>query len=446
MTDTETLLAQTLDAARHAGADAADVLFERGVSLTVGVADRQLEEAERAEAADLGLRVLVGQRQACVASSDLRPETLREIAERAVAMARAAPEDPYCGLAMPEQLSTPSETADLELADPTDPPDPASLEETALRMEAAALAVPGVTMTEQASAAWGQSEIAIAQSNGFSGGYSRTSHSVGVSAIAGSGLARERDYSYRSRHWAADLPIPEDIGREAGERAVARLEPKKPASGAYPVLYHERVAGSLIGHLLGVINGRAIARGASWVRDAMGTAVLPKGIDLMDEPLLRRGMASRPFDAEGLAARPCRLVDDGILQSWLLDLATARQLELTSTGHARRGVAAPPAPGVSNIRMTQGNRTRDELIRDLGTGLLVTGLIGASVNANTGAYSRGANGFWIERGEIAHPVNEITVAGSLPEMMKSLIPADDGDPMKALSIPSLLVEGITIGA
>jgi len=451
MSDDEDLAQALLAAARRAGAEAADALVVSATSNAVGVRGGKLEEAERAEGLDLGLRVLIGRRQACVSSSDARAETLAEMAERAVTMAREAPEDPWCGLAAPGELEAGDlaalpDIAGLDLADPADPPEPAMLEQVALAAEAAALGIDGVAQVERASASWGRNRVTLAATNDFAGSYQRTSAGVWVSAIAGQGLGREGDYAGESRTYRADLPDPAGIGERAGRRAVERLGPRKPPSGKFPVLFDERVAASLIGHVLGAINGSAIARGASWLREAMETRILPPGFDLIEDPLIARGPASRPFDGEGFAGRRKPLVADGVLCSWVLDLATARQLGLKSTGNARRGVAAPPSPGTSNIRVTQGAGSRDELIKAMGTGLVVTSMIGASVNATTGAYSRGASGFWVEGGEIAYPVNEVTVAGSLAEMVRTLVPANDADPHKVRSVPSLLVEGLTVGA
>jgi PmbA protein len=446
MSKDEDLAAALLVAARRAGAEAADALVVSAISNAVGVRGGKLEEAERAEGLDLGLRVLIGRRQACVSSSDARPETLAEMAERAVAMAREAPEDRWCGLADPSDLGPVSETADLDLTDPAAPPEPAALEQVALAAEAAALGISGVAQVDQASASWGRDRITLAATNGFAGSYDRTRSGIWVSAIAGEGLRREGDHAGEQRTYRADLPGPAEIGGKAGRRAVERLGPRKPRAGRFPVLFDERVASSLIGHILGAINGSAIARGASWLRDAMETRILPEGFDLIEDPLIPRGAASRPFDGEGLAGRRKLLIEGGVLRSWVLDLATARQLGLKSTGNARRGVAAPPSPGTSNIRVTEGARSRDDLIAAMGTGLLVTSMIGSSVNATTGAYSRGASGFWVEGGAIAYPVNEVTVAGSLPEMVRTLVPANDADPHKAHSVPSLLVEGLTVGA
>lgn len=438
-------LAQALlDAARRAGAEAADAIVIAGTSISVDVRDGALEQADRAEGLELGLRVLVGRRQACVASSDARPETLARMAERGLAMAREAPEDPWAGLAEPAQLSARRGAEGLELFDPAAEPAPEALLDEARRAEAAALAVRGISRIDQASAGYGRRDICLAATNGFAGGYRRSGRSISCVAITGDGTGMERDWSSESRVFAAELPDPESIGREAGERAAARAGARKPPSGAFPVLYDERVAGTLIGHLGAAINGTAIARGASWLRDAMGTQVLPAGLDLIEDPLRPRIAGTRPFDAEGLATARRGLVADGILQSWVLDLATARKLGLASTANATRGAATPPAPSLSNVELTQGARRRDELIREMGTGLLVTALIGATINPTTGDYSRGAAGFWVEGGEIRYPVNECTIAGNLRDMLMRLTPADDARRHLSSVVPSLLVEGLTV--
>lgn len=442
--DLASLTEALLGAARRAGADAADALALSGRAVSVDVLGGVLETAERAEGTDLGLRVLVGRRQACVAASDTRRETIEEMAARAVAMAREAPEDPWAGLAEPGQLACGWDLAALELEDTSPEPDPAALEEDARRAEAAALAVPGVAQVQQASAGYSRRALHLAASNGFSGGYARSSRSLSCVAISGEGLAMERDWSAESRVFQADLPSPEEIGREAGERAVARSGARRPKTGAVPVLFDERVADSLIGHLLAAVDGNAIARGASWLRDALDCPVLPPALDLVEDPLRPRSPASRPFDAEGLPTARRAIVMGGVLQGWTLDLATARKLGLASTANATRGTGAPPSPGLSNIALTQGNQSRDELIAMMGTGLLVTSLIGATINPNTGDYSRGAAGFWVENGEIAFPVNECTIAGKLREMLMRLTPANDARTHRSRVVPSLLVEGLTL--
>ncbi len=445
MTDSlEPLTRALLEAARAAGADAADAMAIESASVAIDVRAGQLEQAERAEGLEVGLRVLVGRRQACVSASDTSAGTLAEMAARAVAMACEAPEDPHAGLADPAQIARDWDVAALELDDPAPAPEPAALEEAARAAEAAALAVAGVSMVEQASAGWGRRRLHLAASNGFSGGYARSGHSLSCVAITGTGTGMERDWCAESRIFGADLPGPEEIGRRAGERAAARAGARKPPTGAYPVLFDERVAASLLGHLVGAVNGTAVARGASWLRHAMGEAVLPAGLDLIEEPLAPRLSGARPFDAEGLPVATRPIVEGGTLRRWVLDLATARKLGLESTANATRGLAAPPSPGTSNLRLTEGRHSRDALLREMGTGLLVTSLIGSSVNPTTGDYSRGAAGFWVENGEITRPVNECTIAGSLRDMLLGIVPANDARPHRSVRVPSLLVEGLTL--
>ncbi|MEM7422679.1 MAG: TldD/PmbA family protein [Pseudomonadota bacterium] len=447
MSDDLDIAGRLLDLASRAGADQADVLIIDDAAFSIGVADRALEEAERAESRDIGLRVVVGAGQACVSSTDATDAALAGMAERAVALAREAPEDPNCGLAGADEISSDADAASLDLVDPADPPDPAMLEAMAREAEDAALSVGNVTQVESASATYTAATISLAASNGFTGFYGRTNVSVGAAAIAGEGLGRERDFAGESRRHRTDLPAPAEIGRRAGERAAAALAPRKPPGGAVPVLYDERVASGLIGHLVSAANGNAIARGSSWLLDAMDREVLPRGFDLTEDPQRPRGAASRPFDAEGLASQVKPLVQDGILRRWVLDCANARKLGLNSTGNARRGTGAPPSPGVTNLDLAVPNPvSRDDLIRQMGTGLIVTSFIGLSLSATTGNYSRGASGFWVENGEIAYSVNEVTVAGSLPEILRTIVAADDADPWKSYRVPSLLVDGLTIGA
>ena len=433
-----------LQAATKAGADAADALVVAGTSLSVDVRGGVLELAERAESADIGLRVLIGRRQASVASSDTRPETLTAMAERATAMAREAPEDPTAGLADPDQLSQVRDGSGLDLHDPLTEPLPAALEEDARRAEAAALAVRGVSQVQSASGGYGSNRIWLAATNGFSGGYARSARGLSVVAISGEGTMMERDHHGESRVFQADLPDAVGIGRLAGERAAARAGACRPKTGAYPVLFDERVAGSLIGHLLAAVNGQAITRGSSWLRDALGTRVLPDALSVVETPHRPRTPGSRPFDAEGLRTAPRDIVRNGVLMGWTLDLASARRLGMASTASAARGTGGPPAPATSNIALTEGTQSREDLIAAMGTGLYVTAMIGASINATTGDYSRGASGFWVEGGQIAYPVNECTIAGNLHRMLRSMIPANDARKHLSTVVPSLLVEGLTI--
>ena len=433
-----------IDAARKAGADAADAIAVTGTSVSIDVRNGALEQAERSEGTDIGLRVFVGQRQANVSASDTRADTLREMAERAVAMAREVPEDPHIGLADPAQYAKDWDIDALQLSDPTAEPDPAALQQDAQQAEAAALAVTGVTNVSAASAAYGQRAIHIATSNGFSGGYARTDRAVSCVAIAGEGTGMERDYDGDTRIFQSDLRSPQDVGQSAGERAVARLGARKPKTGSYPVLFDERISSSLIGHLLAAINGSAIARGSSWLLDGLGQQVLPDTLSLIEDPHRVRVSASRPFDAEGLPTQRRAIVDRGVLTGWTLDLATGRKLGMPSTGNAARGTSAPPSPTVWNVTLTQGAATRADLLRDMGTGLLVTSMIGATINPNTGDYSRGAAGFWVEDGEIQYPVNECTIAGNLRDMLRRIIPANDARTHLSRVVPSLLIEGMTL--
>ena len=443
-TDLQSLTEALLSAARAAGADSADAIASRGTSLSIDVRDGTLEQAERSEGIDIGLRVLIGQRQANVSASDVSPATLTMLAERAVAMAGEAPEDPHIGLADPSEITRDTDAAALELADPTPEPDPAALQYDAEAAEAAARAVAGVTQVQSASAGYSASEVFLAATNGFSGGYRRTSRSLSCVAIAGTGDGMERDYDGEGRIFQADLRSADDIGRTAGERAVSRLGAVQPPTGAYPVLFDERISSTLIGHLLGAVNGASVARGQSFLRDRLGKPVLPKGLDLLEDPHRRRVSGSRLFDAEGLATRKRKIVDDGILTGWTLDLGTARKLGMATTANAARGMSSPPSPSTWNVALTEGDQSRDDLLRAMGTGLLVTSLIGSTINPNTGDYSRGASGFWVENGEIAYPVNECTIAGNLHDMLRAIVPANDARSHLSRVVPSLLVEGMTL--
>ena len=438
------LTAAMLAAAKRAGADAADAIATDGQALSIDVRNGALEHAERTEGVEIGLRVLVGQRQACVAASDASERTIVEIAERAVAMAGVAPEDPHIGLAEPDALARDWDVDALDLSDPGEDPSPADLQRAAADAEAVALGTPGISQSESAAASFSRTRVHIAASNGFSGGYARSSNGLYCVAITGEGTQMERDYAGEGRIYRADLPTPEEVGALAAERTLARAGARKPPTGAYPVLYDERISSGVIGHLLQAANGASVARGSSWLRDKLGEQVLPEGLDIVEDPLRPRVSGSKPFDAEGLPTKRRFIVEDGVLKGWTLDLATARKLSMESTGNAARGPSGPPSPSLTNVTLTEGERSRDDLIRDMGTGLLVTSLIGSSINPTTGDYSRGASGFWVENGEVAYPVNECTIAGNLHEMLRSIVPANDARPYLSRVVPSLLVEGLTI--
>lgn len=440
----EALCHALIDAARKAGADAADAMAAEGSSLSIEVREGKLEHAERSEGTDLGLRVFVGKRQALVSSSDMRPETIAAMAERAVAMAKEAPEDPYAGLANPSQLANGWNLAALELEDPSSEPEPAALQADALAAEAACQDVDGITQVQSAAAGYGRHAVHLAATNGFSGGYQRTGRSLSCTGIAGTGTGMERDHDGDSRTFQADLRSAGDIGRTAGERAVARLGARKPKTGSFPVLFDERISSSLIGHLMSAANGAAIARGSSWLKDSLGRQVLPETLSVIEDPHRPRISGSRPFDGEGLPTRRRTVVDNGMLTGWTLDLASARKLGLESTGNAARGIGGVPSPSTWNIALTQGGASRADLIAQMGTGLLVTSMIGSTINPNTGDYSRGASGFWVENGEIAYPVNECTIAGNLLDMLRRIVPANDARRHLSTVVPSLLVEGMTL--
>ncbi|HEU5019919.1 MAG TPA: TldD/PmbA family protein [Pseudolabrys sp.] len=430
-----------VEAARKGGADAADAVAVRSMSLSIEVRDGAVEESERAEGDDLGLRVLVGKRQAVVSTNDIGNDNLAALAERAVAMARAAPEDKYAGLAEESLLAR--DTPDLDLID-RELPTVATLEEMARAAEQAALAVKGVTKSGGASASAGIGGMVLVTSHGFRGAYLGSRHGVSMTAIAGSGTGMERDYDYSSALHASDLESPEKIGRNAGERTVARLNPRKISTRKVPVVFEPRIAGSLVAHFAGAVNGASVARKTSFLRGKMGRKLFADGIAIIDDPLRRRGLRSRPFDGEGVAGKRLALVDDGILSSWLLDCSTARELGLMTTGHAQRGVSSVPSPGASNIHLAAGGVTPDDLIADIKDGFYVTDLIGMGANMVTGDYSRGASGFWIENGKRTYSVSEVTIAGNLIDMFRELTPANDLEFRYGTNAPTVRLEGLTV--
>jgi PmbA protein len=435
-------LAQRLvTAARKAGADQADALAVRSISLAVEVRDGAVEESERSEGDDLGLRVVVGHKQALVSTSDLKANGFDALAERAVAMARAAPEDPFAGLAEAGQLAR--QLPALDLIDPH-MPDVDVLEARAREAEAAGLAVHGVTKSGGASASAGIGGLVLVTSHGFHGATIASRHGIAMTAIAGDGTGMERDYDFSSALHASDLEGAQAIGRRAGERAVKRLNPRKVATRRVPVVFDSRISGSLVGHLASAANGSSVARKTSFLREKLGEKIFASGIDIIDDPLRPRGLRSRPFDAEGIAGRRRHLVEDGVLKTWILDCATARELKLETTGHAQRGVSSTPSPSASNLHMAAGSKSPDELIADIDDGFYVTDMIGMGVNLVTGDYSRGASGFWLEKGECTYPVSEVTIAGHLSDMFASLMPANDLVFRYGTNAPTLRVEGMTV--
>jgi PmbA protein len=435
------LLADLMKWAKAAGADSADALYVNGESISVAQRMGKREKLESSEGRDLGLRVFVGKRQAFVSSTDFAPAALRVLAGRAVDMARAVPEDPVCGIA-PEELLARS-WPDLDLSDKSRPSAKALLT-MAAEAEDAARAIKGVTNSEGAEASWGRTSVMLAASNGFSGGYRRSGYSLSCAVLGGEGTGMERDYEWSSAVHLEDLMAARTVGRNAGKFVVRRLNPRKAKSARVPVVYDRRVSGGLIGHLAGAINGRAVARGTSFLKDKMGEKVFADGIRILDNPHRMRGLGSRPFDAEGLPTKRYAVIDDGRLTTWLLDLAAARQLELKPTGHAARGTSGPPSPTTSNFYLEKGKLSFDELLGDIKSGLYITDLIGFGVNGVTGDYSRGASGFWIENGKLAWPVSGITVAGNLKDMFLNMTPANDLQFKSSTNAPTVRIEGLTV--
>ncbi len=435
---------QIVERARAAGADAADAVFSADASIDVSVRLGKLEDVSRSENAELGLRVFVGRRNASVSTSDFSDASLAALVERAVAMAREAPEDEWAGLAPADRLMH-GAPPQLDLDDGGDVA-PEALKARALEAEDAARSVAGVTNSEGGSASAGRGVTALATSHGFVGGYAASSHGVSASVLAGTGSGMERDYAYHSARHLKHLDPAADIGRRAGERAVARLNPGRVDSGAMPVVFDPRVGNSLVGHLLGAIAGQAITRRTSFLLDALGTQIFSSGVTIEDDPHRPHGLRSRPFDGEGLPVGPRTLVSAGVLETWLLDSASARQLGLEPTGHAARGGAGAPGVSASNLHMAPGAIPRATLIGDIARGIYVTELIGMGVNGVTGDYSRGASGFLIEDGAITTPVAEFTIAGNLRDMYAALTPASDLEFRYGINVPTLLVEGMTVAS
>lgn len=434
--------AALIEAARKSGADAADVLYAGDASTAVQVRLGELEDVERSEGEEIGLRFFRGSRSASVSSSDLSDEALNALVERAAAMAREAPEDPYAGLA-PEDRLLKGVPVDVEGEDGQDPL-PVDLKQRALATEEAARAVSGVTNSEGASVSAGRSVIALATSHGFCRGYTTSGYSGSASIIAGTGSNMQRDYASHSTRYLSDLDGPEAIGRLAAERTVARLNPAKVPSGTMPIVYDPRVGSSLLGHLIGAITGSAIARKTSFLLGREDEAVFAENVFVRDDPHRRRGLRSKPFDGEGLPTQPRDLVANGRVTGWLMDSASARQLGLEPTGHATRGIGGSPGAGASNVDLLPGTMSKAELIADIKQGVYVTELIGQGVNPVTGDYSRGASGFLIENGEITSPVAEITIAGNLIDMFRTLVPAGDLELRRAVNVPTLRVEGMMV--
>lgn len=441
MSISSSLLADLVASALKAGADSADAMLIDATSLSINYRLGKLETLERSESGDLGLRVFIGNKQAIVSTTDRRPATLRELVDRAVAMARVAPDDEYCGIATSEQIA--KTWPQLQSAD-TEQPSVETLIAIAREAEETAMAVQGITNSEGADAETNYAEITLAASNGFAGHYTRTSYSLSLSVLAGEGTNMERDYDYATRVFWQDLPSASSIGENAAQKAVKRLGARKMPTGQIPVVFDPRISGNLIGSLAGAISGASVARGTSFLKDKLGQAIFSDKITIIDDPFRERGLRSRPFDAEGILPEKRKIIDKGVLTTWLMDLRSARQLKKSSTGHASRSSGGTPSPSASNFYMEAGILSPSELIKDIKEGFYVTDLMGMGINGVTGDYSQAASGFWIEKGEILFPVNEMTVAGNLKDMFLALTAANDLKFLRGIDAPTVRIEGMTV--
>ena len=441
MTSTPSLLAAALSQARHFGATAADAILVESTDLSVSWRMGAQEGLERSENKGLGLRVWVGDAQASVSTADLSDASLKEMAERAVAMAKVATPDPLSTLADAALLC--KNIAALDLFDEYEP-EPKQLLSACAEAEEIALTTKGITNSLGAEAGYSASVIHLATSGGFSGSYRVSSHSLAMTALAGAGTGMERDYDYSTARFYTDVTDAKTIGKNAAAYALRRLNPKKISTCQVPVIFDPRVARGLLSSIAGAINGAAIARGTSFLKDKMGAAIFDAGITIIDDPHIKRGLGSKPFDGEGVKNQKRALVENGMLQSWLLDVRSANKLGLASTGHASRGLSSPPLPSSTNLYMQAGRLTPAELMRDIKSGFYITDTFGSGVNLVTGDYSQGASGLWIEKGEPAYPVSEVTVAGKLDELMMRLSPANDLVFRYATNAPTLRIEGVTV--
>ncbi len=439
--DPLSLLDDLIAKAKAAGAETADAVHFSSTGLAHAQRLGAPERLERDESQEVGLRVMIGKRQAIVSSTDLSRDSLDALVERSLAMAKVVPEDPYCGLAEPEQLAR--TVPALDILDENEPA-PEMLIERARACEDAARSVAGVTNSEGAEASWSRLQIALVTSNGFAKGYARSGHSVGVSVIAGEGLGMESDYEFASAVYGSELEDAAEVGRRAGDRAVQRLGARKPSTQRLPIVYDPRVSNSIVRHLAGAISGPSIARGTSFLKDELNEEIFAAGITIVDDPHRPHGLASKPFDGEGLPNRRLNIVDQGRLTTWILDLSSARQLGMQSTGHAARGTSSPPSPSTSNLYMAAGSVSPAELMADIDEGFYVTGMMGMGINGVTGDYSRGASGFRIEKGELTYPISEATVAGNLKDMFLNLTPADDLVFKYGTNAPTLRIDGMTL--
>ncbi len=446
MSKNQNILNQLLEIAKTYGACGADAVFFETTNISISQRLGKPEGIERSENSAIGLRVFSERNngeigQANVSATDIKEGALLELAQRAVAMAKLAPADSDNVLAAAGLF--PSTIPELDLLDETEPT-PAWLLEQCGHAEDTARSVTGITNSEGADASYSRSRIHLATSNGFLQSYDSSYFSISVSVLAGEGTGMERDYDFTSARHRSDLKSANEIGLSAANRALGRLNPRKVSSCQVPVVFDPRVSKSMVSILTGAISGNSIARGASFLKDSMGKQIFSDKITIIDNPHLLRGFASKPFDMEGVANKKMSLVENGVLQTWLLDIRTANKLKLQTTGHASRGISAPPSPSSTNSYMEAGKLTPKELMADIKSGLYLTETFGMGINIITGDYSQGAAGFWIENGEIAYPVSEITIAGNLKDMFMGITPASDLAFRYSTNAPTLRVENMTV--
>ena len=441
LNETLPFLDDLISKALSSGAEAADSVFVESVSLSLSHRLGKRENLSRSENSEMGLRVLIGPRQAMVSSSDISYAAMDELVERCIIMAKSVPEDPYCGLAEDKWLAT--KFPNLDVCDAKEP-NAETLFARGAEAEDSALAVSGITNSEGAEASWGMTRVAIVGSNGFSQARSGSRHSISVSVLAGEGTSMERDYDFESTVYGEDLSSPAVIGRRAGEMAVRRLNPKKASSAQVPVVYSPRVSNSIVGHLANSVNGSSVARGTTFLKDKLGQKLFSDRINIVDDPHRIRGLRSKSFDGEGVSTKRLNLIKNGVLNSWLMDTRSARQLGLKTTGHASRGTSSPPSPSATNLYLEAGVVTPENLIADIRDGLYITEMMGFGINGITGDYSRGASGFWIKNGEISYPVSELTIAGNLKDMFSNLTAANDLEFRYGTNAPTIRIEGMTV--
>ncbi|MBB2204571.1 TldD/PmbA family protein [Gluconacetobacter takamatsuzukensis] len=441
-TDPLDLIGTLIGKARAAGADAVDAVYTARTAHGVQIRNGKTEDLERSETCDLGLRVFTGRQSAIVSATSLDPARFDALVEQALAMARVLPEDPHAGLSPQAEHGFVDGTG-LDLLDSARP-DTAALMARARAAEDAALAVAGVTNSSGGSASFGLADIVLMTSAGFSGRYARSSHSVSVSVLAGQGTGMQRDYDYDATVHLSDLADAGTIGRSAGEKAVARLNPTRPRTGSMHVVFDPRVSSSLLGHLAGAVNGTAIARGTSFLKDRMGRRIMPAGIDILDDPTRVRGLSAHPFDGEGVRCGELAIVQDGVLANWALDSRSARQLGLPGNGRASRGSSAPPGPSLGSLYARPGAPTPAALMADIAEGIYITELMGSAINGLTGDYSRGASGFMIRGGTLAEPVAELTIAGNLNDMFARMMLADDLVFRRGINAPTIRIDDMMI--